>query len=97
MAPTTDELMAVSLSVGGRRRRFGELTVADVETHAATLRQAAGLGHGNRVGAVAARWAQLSRTMASEGASTVADLDPATVAELAEQLWIVPPGGSLLP
>ena len=73
MAPTTDELMAVSLSVGGRRRRFGELTVAEVETQAATLRQA------------------------SEGAPTVADLDPATVAELAEQLWIVPPGGSLLP
>jgi hypothetical protein len=29
-------------------------------------------------------------------AATVADLDPDAVAERAERLWVVPPGGSLL-
>jgi hypothetical protein len=31
------------------------------------------------------------------GTATVAGLDEATIAGLAEPLWIVPPGGSLLP
>ena len=30
-------------------------------------------------------------------AQTVADLDPEAVAQRAERLWVVPPGGSLLP
>ena len=64
---------------------------------AAELRQATGLGHRSRVGAVAAAWDSLAAAMRERGAATVADLDPETVAERAEALWIVPPGGSLLP
>jgi hypothetical protein len=41
-------------------------------------------------------WGELARLMHEHGASTVGDLDHATVAGLAERLWVVPPGGSLL-
>jgi hypothetical protein len=34
--------------------------------------------------------------MSDEGAQTVADLGEQAAAELAERLWVVPPGGSLL-
>jgi hypothetical protein len=46
---------------------------------------------------VALAWAELARTMDHEGARTVGELGEATLAERAERLWIVPPGGSLLP
>ena len=64
---------------------------------AAELRAATGLGHRSRVSAVAAAWDALAAAMRERGAATVAELDPETVAERAEALWIVPPGGSLLP
>jgi hypothetical protein len=41
-------------------------------------------------------WRELSRLMNETQAQTVADLDPEAVAQRAEKLWIVPPGGSLL-
>ncbi len=34
--------------------------------------------------------------MAEAEARTVADLNPEAVAQRAEKLWVVPPGGSLL-
>jgi len=56
----------------------------------------AGWGPTARVGSVARAWAQLARSMSGAGAATVAELDPAALATVAGQLWIVPPGGSLL-
>ena len=91
------ELLAVRVSIAGERRPFGELDVAAVRTHAAALAEGSGLGHGNRVGAVSAAWKRLALTMDERAVATVAELDPATIVELAEPLWIVPPGGSLLP
>jgi hypothetical protein len=35
--------------------------------------------------------------MEQAGADSVADLDEQVVADRAERLWIVPPGGTLLP
>jgi hypothetical protein len=35
--------------------------------------------------------------MRAAGAATVADLGEAAATERAERLWVVPPGGSLLP
>ena len=57
---------------------------------AGELRQATGLGHRSRVGAVAAAWDSLAALMRERGAATVAELDPETVAERAESLWIRP-------
>ena len=80
----------------GRYRPFGELTVDQVAAHGAELGEAAGLGHGSRVGGVSISWKELARTMSDREAATVADLDAETVETFAERLWVVPPGGSLL-
>jgi hypothetical protein len=96
-APEVEPVLATPVSVGGAQRRFGELTVADVRAHAATLGEATGFGHRSRVGAVAAAWKQLAGRMEAESAATVDELDSAEVESRAEALWIRPPGGSLLP
>ena len=91
------QVLATSVFCDGRDRPFGELTADQVAARAAELRQGAGLGHRSRVAAVAAAWDGLAARMRERGAETVAELDPQTVAERAEALWVVPPGGSLLP
>jgi hypothetical protein len=48
------------------------------------------------VAGVARAWSQLATLMAERGAATVADLGADKAAEVAEGLWVVPPGGSLL-
>ena len=93
----TEELLATPVYSDGAERPFGELTVEAVEARAAELGGASHLGHRSRVGAVAAAWRQLAELMRAEGAGTVAALDSSEVEERAEKLWIVPPGGSLLP
>jgi hypothetical protein len=92
-----EELLAVRVSVEGEQRRFGELSADDVRRHAATLGQASGFGHRSRVASVAGAWRELAARMEEAAAATVAELEPKTVAAMAEPLWIVPPGGSLLP
>jgi hypothetical protein len=83
---------------GERSRPFGELTRAEVLARAAELRAAAGgFGPTTRVLPVALAWAELARTMEQAGADSVADLDEQALADRAERLWIVPPGGTLLP
>jgi predicted DNA-binding transcriptional regulator YafY len=81
----------------GRAKPFGELTAEEVRARADELRAATGWGPTARVAAVAMAWGELARLMDGAQAQTVADLDPEAVAERAERLWIVPPGGSLLP
>lgn len=90
-------VLAVMVHVEGGSRPFGELTQAEVVARAAELRDAVGFGPTVRIASVARAWGELGRRMEAAGAPTVAALDEATVAELAEPLWIVPPGGSLLP
>ena len=46
---------------------------------------------------MALAWRELAALMRKRGAATVADLDDESVKRFAERLWIVPPGGSLLP
>ena len=91
------ELLTKPISIGGTERQFGELTVTQVEAHAAGLAEATGFGHRSRVGAVAAAWRGLAALMRERGAATVADLEPDEVRSRAEALWVLPPGGSLLP
>ena len=91
------ELLTKPISIGGAERRFGELTVTQVEAHATGLAEATGFGHRSRVGAVAAAWRGLAALMHERGAATVADLEPDEVRSRAEALWVLPPGGSLLP
>jgi hypothetical protein len=89
-------VLAESVFAGGRSKPFGELTLEEVMARADELRGVAGFGPTARVAPVAMAWGELGRTMQAAGAGRVSDLDPAAVAERAEALWIVPPGGSLL-
>ncbi len=82
--------------VAGGGKPFGQLTRAEVAARAAELHEAVGFGPTTRVAPVARAWSELARRMEAAGATSVAALDAAAVAELAEPLWIVPPGGSLL-
>jgi hypothetical protein len=83
---------------GGQTKPFGHMTAAEVAARGAELR-AIGAGGGplTRVVPVAQAWSDLGRLMASAGAATVADLGEDAAAEYAARLWIVPPGGTLLP
>jgi hypothetical protein len=95
-APDPQVVLAERIGIAGGSKPFGELTVGEVVDRATELRSATGWGPTARVGPVARAWADLARTMEAEGATTVAQLDPAAVAARAEALWVVPPGGSLL-
>jgi hypothetical protein len=81
---------------GGADKPFGELTLDDVRSQAAELGSAVGWGPTARVAVVARAWSDLAALMTRAGAVKVADLGPERAAEVAESLWVVPPGGSLL-
>jgi hypothetical protein len=91
-----DDALERPVHAGGADRRFGELTVDDVRAHAAELRSAVGWGPTARIATVAQAWRELADEMAAESAATVADLGADRAGELAQRLWVVPPGGSLL-
>jgi hypothetical protein len=95
---TTDPRMALAEPVfaGGRSKPFAELTAAEVRARADELKATTGWGPTARVAGVALAWATFARAMDEAGAATVAELDPEVIAEHAEKLWVIPPGGSLL-
>jgi hypothetical protein len=87
----------VLVYAGGGSKPFGELTRDEVTSRAAELRESAGAGGpAVRVLPVAMAWGELARLMAAEHAERVADLGSEAIAERAEALWVIPPGGSLL-
>ena len=89
-------VLAERVFAGGRSKAFSELTASEVAERASELREVTGWGPTAKVGSVAIAWAELARVMEERGAATVGELDAAEVAERAERLWVVPPGGSLL-
>jgi hypothetical protein len=95
--PDSATVLAERVFAGGRSKPFGELTVDDVQARAEELRGVTGWGPTAKVASVAMAWGELARLMHERGALTVADLDRGTLVEIAERLWVVPPGGSLLP
>jgi hypothetical protein len=83
--------------IRGENRPFGELTADDVRSRADELKAAVGFGPTARIAPVALAWRELAVVMAGAGAAVVADLPADQVERLAPKLWVVPPGGSLLP
>ncbi len=82
---------------GGTYKPFAQMTHADVDSRAAELTAASEVpAMAARTGPVASAWRGLAEQMKRDEAATVGDLDPVSVAERAERLWIIPPGGSLL-
>jgi sirohydrochlorin ferrochelatase len=87
----------VLVYAGGSSKPFGELTLDEVRSRARELRESASAGGPTaRVLPVAMAWAELARLMESEHADRVSDLGEEAIAERAEKLWVIPPGGSLL-
>jgi hypothetical protein len=94
--PDAQRVLAEPVFAGGRSKPFAELTADEVKARADELRAVTGWGPTAKVASVAMAWAELGRLMDAVEAETVADLRPDAVAERAEKLWVVPPGGSLL-
>lgn len=95
-APDPKAVLAERVFAGGQSKPFAEVTLAEVEARAQELRDATGWGPTARIGSVARAWVELARLMSAQSAERVGDLDPEEVSARAQQLWVVPPGGSLL-
>jgi hypothetical protein len=93
----TNSILATTIYVDGANRPFGELTLDQVRGRADELRAATGWGPTARVAPVARAWRELAITLEQAQAATVGELDAAVLNQLAPKLWVVPPGGSLLP
>jgi hypothetical protein len=78
--------------IRGANRPFGELTRDDAVARADELRAAVGWGPTARVAPVARAWRELAIAMDRAGASTVGDLDPDVLVDLAPKLWVTLPG-----
>ncbi|MGH2930860.1 MAG: hypothetical protein ACRDL8_21830 [Solirubrobacteraceae bacterium] len=93
----TSPIRETLIYIRGANRPFNELTLDDVRTRADELRSAVGWGPTARVAPVALAWRELAMAMDRAGADTVGRLADDVIAELGPKLWVVPPGGSLLP
>jgi hypothetical protein len=91
-----EAVLAERVYAGGRSKPFREATLEEVQARAQELRDTTGWGPTAKVASVAMAWGQLARLMQEQGAPTVGDLDPQVVLDLAERLWVVMPGGSML-
>jgi hypothetical protein len=92
-----EQILATTVYIDGANRPFGELTLEAVRSRADELRAATGWGPTARVAPVARAWRELSMALERAGVRSVGELSAEQVTELAPKLWIVPPGGSLLP
>lgn len=77
--------------IRGANRPFGELTRDDASARADELRAAVGWGPTARVAPVARAWRELVLAMDRAGASSVGDLEPDVLVELAPKLWVTLP------
>jgi len=91
-----DQIVSSTVFVDGENVPFGELALAQVRVRADELRAAIGWGPTARVAPVAKAWRELQMALERDGVERVCELDPALLEQLAPQLWVVPPGGSLL-
>jgi hypothetical protein len=94
--PKPERVLAEHVFAGGRSTPFAELTADEVRERPSELKAVTGWGPTAKVGSVAMAWSELARLMEQSNAGTVGDLDPGAVAQRAEKLWVVPPGGGLL-
>ena len=95
--PQLAQILATPVYLEGANRPFGELTLDLVRARAQELRAATGWGPTARVAPVAGAWRELAMALEQARVGTVGELAPEAIVDLAPKLWIVPPGGSLLP
>ena len=90
--PQLAEILATAVFIDGANRPFGELTRDDASARADELRAAVGFGPTARVAPVAQAWRELAIALDRTGASTVGELEPDVLVDLAPRLWVTLPG-----
>ena len=81
---------------GDRYVPFGDITPDAARDQAERLANVGTWGPLQRVAKVAHSWKLLAAQMERDGATTVRDLEPATVVDHAERVWVTPPEGGLV-
>lgn len=94
--PDVSDILDRQVSISGAQKRYGDVTYDDAKQQAAELKALTGWGPMAKVGTVARAWTALSVTLERHEAANVADLEPSEVAQMAEELWIIPPARSMV-
>jgi len=94
--PDVSEALGRPVSISGAQKRFGDITYDDARTQAAELKALTGWGPMAKVGTVARAWTALAVSLEKHEAATVTELEPSEVAQMAEDLWIMPPARSMV-
>jgi hypothetical protein len=81
---------------GDRYVPFGDITPDAAREQAERLGNIGTWGPLQRVAKVAQAWKLLAAQMERDGAATVRELEPATVVDHAERVWVTPPEGGLV-
>jgi hypothetical protein len=87
-----DRILEQQVFIRGANRPFGELTREDASARADELSAAVGFGPTARVAPVARAWRELAIAMDRAGASTVGEIEPEVLVNLAPKLWVTLPG-----
>jgi len=89
--PDVSHILERPVSISGKQRVFGELTLDDARTQSSELGALAGWGPMAKVGSIARAWTELAKNLEGRGAATVADLEPPMIKQAALDLWIIAP------
>lgn len=92
-----EHIVAQTVFIRGANVPFGELTPQDARARADELRSMVGFGPTAKIAPIAMAWRELSMAMEKASAAHVSELGDELVVEIAPRLWVVPPGGSILP
>jgi hypothetical protein len=95
-ASDLDRALAEPVFCSGAYRPFGQLGAAETRALAEELKRAGSWGPMSKVAGVARGWSELAELIESEGAATVAELNPDQIVEMARRTWVLPPPGGLL-
>ena len=87
-----DRILEQQVFIRGANRPFSELTREDASSRADELSAAVGFGPTARVAPVARAWRELAIAMDRAGASTVGEIEPEVLVNLAPKLWVTLPG-----
>ncbi|MDQ1686791.1 MAG: superoxide dismutase, Fe-Mn family [Frankiaceae bacterium] len=90
------DILSRGVSIAGVETVFGEIDIDAARTQAAELKALQGWGPMAKVGSIARAWNELAQTLDKRGAATVADLDASTIISSATDLWVIPPGRSMV-
>ena len=90
------DILARGVSIAGVETKFGEIDIEAARRQAAELKALQGWGPMAKVGSIARAWTELAQTLDKRGAATVADLDASAIITSATDLWVIPPGRSMV-